>query len=182
VRPPRLLLALVAALVAASSLSACAGDRSAGPDHSGGVSAPRLARAVAAPATFPASDVLRSWDTARAAAFADGDVAALRSLYVEGSAAGTSDVALLRDYLRRGLRVEGMHMQLLAVEVLREERRLLRLRVTDRLAGAVAVGEGIRVVLPHDAASTRVVELRRSPGGRWRVATVRGSVPRRDGR
>jgi hypothetical protein len=106
----------------------------------------------------------------------------LRSLYVEGSEAGTSDVALLRAYLRRGLRVEEMRMQLLAVEVLREEHRLLRLRVTDRLAGAVAVGEGTRVDLPHDAASTRVVELRRSPGGRWRVGTVRGSAPRQDGR
>jgi hypothetical protein len=106
----------------------------------------------------------------------------LRSLYVDGSAAGTSDAALLRAYLRRGLRVEEMRMQLLAVEVLREERRLLRLRVTDRLAGAVAVGEGTRVPLPRDAASTRVVELRRAPGEPWRVATVRESALRRGGR
>jgi hypothetical protein len=181
VRPPRLLV-LVATLVAALSLCGCGGDGSAGPGPSDGGWEPRLARAAAPPATFPASDVLHAWDAARADAFADGDVAALRSLYVEGSDAGTSDVALLRAYLRRGLRVEEMRMQLLAVEVLREERRLLRLKVTDRLAGAVAVGEGTRVALPHDAASTRVVELRRSPGGRWRVATVRGSAPRQDGR
>jgi hypothetical protein len=140
------------------------------------------ARAPTPPAAFPASDVLRAWDAARADAFADGDVAVLRSLYVDGSAAGTSDAALLRAYLRRGLRVEEMRMQLLAVEVLREERRLLRLRVTDRLAGAVAVGEGTRVPLPRDAASTRVVELRRAPGEPWRVATVRESALRRGGR
>jgi hypothetical protein len=181
VRPPRL-LASVATLVAVLSLCGCADDGSADPEPSGGGSGPRLARAAAPPATFPASDVLRAWDAARADAFAEGDVAALRSLYVEGSGAGTSDVALLRAYLRRGLRVEEMRMQLLAVEVLREERGRLRLRVTDRLAGAFAVGEGTRVALPQDAASTRVVELRRAPGGGWRVAAVRASAQRQDGR
>jgi hypothetical protein len=138
--------------------------------------------ASARPAAFPASDVLREWDSARADAFAEGDVAALRSLYAGGSAAGRSDVALLRAYLRRGLRVEEMQMQLLAVEVLREESRLLRLRVTDRLVGAVAAGEGTRVPLPRDAASTRVVELRLGVDEQWRVSSVRESEPRPTGR
>jgi hypothetical protein len=168
---------LLALLVGAVLLGGCADRGSAG-----GVPGPALVRASAPPAAFPASDVLREWDSARADAFAEGDAVALESLYVEGSAAGTSDVALLRAYLRRGLRVEEMHMQLLAVEVLREESRLLRLRVTDRLAGAVAVGEGTRVPLPRDAASTRVVELRRAADDRWRVASVRESALRPGGR
>jgi hypothetical protein len=171
---PHRLLVLLASVVL---LGGCAGGAPAGrvPERT-------LTPASARPAAFPASDVLREWDSARAEAFAEGDAAALRSLYVEGSAAGTSDVALLRAYLRRGLRVEEMHMQLLAVEVLREESRLLRLRVTDRLAGAVAVGDGTRVPLPRDAASTRVVELRLGVDEQWRVSSVRESAPRPAGR
>jgi GAF domain-containing protein len=181
VRPPRLLTP-VATLATVLSLCGCAGDGTAGLVPSGGGSTPPLERASALPATLPASDVLRAWDAARADAFADGDVAALRSLYVEGSGAGTADIALLRAYLRRGLWVEEMRMQLLAVEVLREERRLLRLRVTDRLAGAVAAGEETSVDLPRDAASTRILELRRTAGGRWQVASVRESARQRGGR
>ena len=129
-----------------------------------------------AAARLPASDVLRGWDEARSRAFAEGDVAALRRLYVDGSDAGTSDARLLRAYLRRGLRVEGMRMQLLALEVLDRDPRRLRVLVTDRLTGAVAVGHATRLRLPQDQASTRVVELRRTVEGRpWRVASVRSA-------
>ncbi len=130
---------------------------------------------VAAPRDVPAAAVLRSWDAARSRAFANGDVAALRNLYVAGSPAGASDVRLLRAYLRRGLRVEGMRMQVLALEVLVDRARRQRVRVTDRLAGAVAVGPDGRRLLPRDRASTRVVELRRH-AGEWRVLSVRESA------
>lgn len=128
------------------------------------------------PARFPASDVLREWDRARSRAYADGDVGALRGLYAVGSEAGRSDVRLLRAYLRRGLVVTGMQVQLLAVEVLHESPTRLRLRVTDRLTGAAAVDrDGTAIRLPRDAVSTRVVELVRDGGrGPWRVARVRG--------
>lgn len=89
------------------------------------------------------------------------------------SVAGAADARTLRAYLRRGLRVEGMRMQLLRVEVLEDRPRRIRLRVTDRLAGAVAVGAGSRRSLPSDAASTRVVELVRGDAG-WQVAEVSG--------
>jgi hypothetical protein len=136
-------------------------------------------RASEVAADFPASDVLRRWDRARGRAFAEGDVNALRRLYVEGSTAGTADVRLLRGYLRRGLRVEGMRMQLLRVEVVHEDRGRLVLRVTDRLTGAIAVDRGARIPLPQDGASTRVVELRRPrPDLLWRVASVRESARR----
>jgi len=144
---------------------------------------PEVAAATTSPRTAPASAVLGAWDRARARAFAAGDVAALRSLYVDGSEAGTSDVRLLRDYLRRGLRVEGMRMQLLEVEVLDRSPDRLRARVTDRLAEAVVVGPGLRRRLPRDRASTRVVELRRGSGERWRVLEVSAwSGPRRGAR
>lgn len=118
---------------------------------------------------------------ARSRAFAKGDVRALRRLYAEGSAAGTSDVRLLRGYLRRGLRVEGMRMQVLALDVVREDPGRLLLRVTDRLTGAVAVDRGSRVRMPRDRASTHVIDLRRT-GGRWLVASVRESARRRAAR
>lgn len=147
---------------------------------------PLTQRSVPGAAWFPPADVLRSWDRARARAYAAGDLASLRALYVDGARAGTSDARLLRAYLSRGLRVHGMRMQLLGVEVLRREPGLLRLRVTDRLVGGVAVGPtgayARGAPLPRDTASTRVLELRRQlPGGRWRVAWVR-SGPRRAAR
>lgn len=117
-----------------------------------------------------ASRVLRAWDRERAAAYAEGSVARLRRLYVDG--AGRADARLLASYLRRGLRVEGMTVQVLGIEVLGHRPGSWSLRVTDRLSHAVAVGEGSRVVLPRDAASTREVRLVRV-AGEWRVAGVR---------
>lgn len=169
---PRSLVALKSALVAVALLSGCLVDD--GVEGRGDPGGPVMA---APAASFPASDVLRRWDRARGRAFAEGDVDALRSLYVQGSAAGTSDVRLLRAYLRRGLTVTGMRMQVLTLEVLHEEPTRLRLLVTDRLTGAVAVGPGTRVRLPEDQASTRVIELRRTASGAWRVAGV-SSAPR----
>lgn len=84
-----------------------------------------------------------------------------------------ADVAVLREYRRRGLRVEGMRMQVLSVEVLERMPRRWRLRLTDRLQGAVAVGNGLEVPLPRDRASVHVVTLEReSRAGRWKVAAV----------
>lgn len=88
-----------------------------------------------------------------------------------GSRAGTADVRTLSAYLARGLRVEGMRMQLLAVTVLEERPGRIRLQVTDRLTGAVAVDPQGRVRLPSDSASARVVVLVRSDAG-WQVAGV----------
>lgn len=116
--------------------------------------------------------VLRDWDRARAAAWEAGDRAALRDLYAPGSAAGRADVAMLRRWTSRGLRVEGMTMQVLSVELrLRTGRRLV-LVVTDRLVGAVAVGPGgRRTDLPRDGTSRRRLEFRRT-GGAWRLAAA----------
>ncbi len=127
---------------------------------------------MAAPARSEALEVLHGWDAARSRAWAAGDVAALRRLYVAGSAAGRADVRLLRRYLARGLVVRHLTMQVFAVRVLRHEPGRLRVMVTDRLAGGVAVSEGHRVPLPRDRATTRTITIRRA-GGVWRVETVR---------
>lgn len=120
------------------------------------------------------SAVLHDWDDQRAAAWAAGDPAALRSLYAHGSASGRADLAMLREWQRRGLRVEGMRMQVLEVDVRRAAAVRLDLVVTDRLVGAVAVGPGVRLPLPRDGFTTRRVVLVRERG-QWRVATVRAS-------
>ncbi|HSV38921.1 MAG TPA: hypothetical protein VLI04_09195 [Nocardioidaceae bacterium] len=134
---------------------------------------------VAAPATptskpteSSAALALRAWDEQRAAAYAAGSVGELRSLYVDGSAVGAADVRLLRQYVERGFVIEGMQMQVLALDVLRETQALLRVRVTDRLVGAAARGSVGVLPLPQDSPTTRVVTLR-AEGGSWRVASVR---------
>lgn len=117
--------------------------------------------------------VLRDWDRSRARAWAAGDVAGLRALYVPGSAAGKRDAAMLRAWLRRGLRVEGLAMQVLAVELRRRTDRRIVLVVTDRLAGAVGVRprSGERVALPRDGPSTRRLVFTRS-GDQWLLASA----------
>jgi hypothetical protein len=119
--------------------------------------------------------VLHDWDDRRAAAWSAGDVAGLRDLYVPGSAAGHADVAMLRAWRERGLRVEGMRMQLLDLDVRRASAARLDLVVTDRLTGAVAVGPGVRRPLPRDGLTSRRVVLVEREGA-WRVADVRAAA------
>lgn len=115
--------------------------------------------------------VLHAWDRDRAEAWAAGDAAALAQLYVDGSRAGERDVAMLRRWTERGLRVHGMRMQVLRVDVRRTSERRLVLVVTDRLTGAVAVREtdGARWDLPADRAETRRLVFRQTSDG-WQLA------------
>jgi hypothetical protein len=119
-----------------------------------------------------AAAVLSAWDDRRAEAWAAGDAGALADLYTVRSSTGRADGAMLRTWTRRGLRVEGMRMQLLDLDVRHWSHGRLSLVVTDRLAGGVAVGVGGgRVPLPRDEPSTRSVVLRRV-AGEWRVRSV----------
>jgi hypothetical protein len=120
-------------------------------------SLPRIGPSVTVTEAVASVAVLRDWDRARSAAWAHGDVAALRRIYLPGSGAGAQDAEMLGRWVRRGLRVRGMTMQVLSVELrVRTERRIV-LDVTDRLADAVAVpvGGGRSSALPRDALSTR---------------------------
>jgi hypothetical protein len=129
-------------------------------------------RATAAPRRRVAAlAVLGAWDVRRAAAWAAGDEAALAALYTDGSAAGRRDRAMLGRYGARGLRVRGMRMQVLGGKVRSRTAGRIGLVVTDRLAHAVAVRRGTRVVLPRDRATRRTIVLRRV-AGEWRVAQV----------
>ena len=90
-----------------------------------------------------------------------------RYTFTAGSVAGAADARLLRGYRARGLRVVGMRTQVLALRVVGSGPDRLRVRVSDRLAGAVAVRGTWRQSLPRDAVSSRVVALERASKGRW---------------
>lgn len=173
---PRLLLAVILplALGCAVVVVAQAGTSDGRTDRAAAPPAARAPAAAgpAAPLRTVAQTILRSWDERRAEAWARGDGAALARLYVRGSAAGRRDLAMLRRWSARGLVVEGLRVQLLAVEVWSWTPGRLALEVTDRLAGGTAVGRDTRVALPVDAATTRVLVLRRV-AGEWRVSRVR---------
>lgn len=163
----------VAAVVAVAVLGDPAShERRTTPAAPDAVIAPR-ARSVPVAQAVGSLAVLRDWDRSRAAAWASGDVAALRALYVRGSAAGSRDVAMLRAWRGRGLRVERISMQVLAVELRARSGRRIVLVVTDRLAAGVAVAAGGRASreLPQDTATSRRLEFRRV-GGRWLLASA----------
>lgn len=128
--------------------------------------------------------VLREWDARREAAWAAGDTTALAELYTAGSAAGAADLRMLRAWRARGLRVTGLRPRVLALEVVHRGPGRLVLGITERWGRAVAVGPGVRRVLPAEPATSRRVELRRGGGGGgggghlagWRVVEVRRSA------
>lgn len=96
----------------------------------------------------------------------------LSDLYTRGSRAGLHDRAMLAAYLDRGLRVAGLRTQVLVVSLRSWGPGRFTVEVTDRVVGGQAVGGGVRVPLPRDRPSTRVISLRRVAGA-WRVTEVR---------
>lgn len=115
-----------------------------------------------------AREVLAGWDAERSAAWADGDVRRLASLYTDGSVAGERDVAMLRRWVDRGRVVTGLRMQVLSLrEVSRTADRWV-LAVVDRVVGAESDG----VPLPTDEPSAHTLVLRQV-AGEWLVSAVR---------
>lgn len=164
----------VVALVMTGLLRSAPGEDHSSPASVGTTAPPPvLAPTTTVTEAVASLSVLRDWDRARAGAWARGDVAGLRRIYLPGSAAGTRDVAMLRRWSGRGLRVRRMTMQVLSVQLrLRSPRRIV-LDVTDRLAGAVAVpvqGGGSRM-LPSDGLTTRRLAFRLTEG-RWVLAAA----------
>ncbi|MFD1248985.1 hypothetical protein ACFQ3F_14385 [Nocardioides ginsengisoli] len=157
-------------LVAAGVLTAREQSAVIAPPAAGPAVGPAVGPVVVGPVMGPVIEpvtVLRAWDRARSAAWAAGDVAALGRLYVRRSRAGERDRAMLRAWLRRGLRVRGMVMQVLAVELRARTERRMVLVVTDRLAaGSVPGAEA----LPRDGPTTRRLVFRWA--GRWRLASA----------
>ena len=161
-----LLLCGVVAVVGGSLWEARSTDRARGPGPA--------AAAVSAVRRLPERAVLARWDRARSAAWARGSPGQLRRLYLPGSSAGERDLQLLRRYADRGLRVEGLRVQVLAWSVVARRPDSLVLRVTDRVVGGVAVASdgSTRARLPADRPTERRLTLVRREG-RWLMSRVR---------
>jgi hypothetical protein len=175
VPPLRALLAVaVVVVVVAVGLVVTGLARSApGEKGSGPPPSPRIGHTVSVTEAVASLAVLRDWDRARSAAWASGDVAALRRIYLRGSSAGRRDVAMLSRWVERGLRVRRLTMQVLSVDLRSRTQHRIVLDVTDRLAGAVAVpiGGGRRVPLPRDGLTTRRLDFRLTSAG-WLLAAA----------
>lgn len=170
---PRVLLAVLVLTLVVTGAATAASLLRAPP-------APRLAASTPEPDLAAADPdpltVLHGWDARRAAAWAAGDPGALGALYVPGAPAGRRDVAMLRAWGRRDVRVVDLRMQVLSARALvRSEHRLVLL-VTDRVAGGTAVSGSRRTALPRDRATTRRIAWR-EVAGVWRVASVRPARP-----
>ncbi|MCM0619537.1 hypothetical protein [Nocardioides bruguierae] len=183
--PPRslplpLLVGLGALVVAVTTVALAVGVRLLGV----GATTPSPVVAPSA-TTTPVADtsedrralaLLRGWDRRRAVAWAAADPVTLERLYTRGSPTGSQDVAMLRAWQDRGLRVAGLSTQVLSVSALRVSPRLVRLRVTDRVAAGsverIDTGEATGQSLPTSRPSTSVVTLVRG-AGEWRVRGVR---------
>ena len=122
--------------------------------------------------------MLRAWDHRRSRAWAVGDAAVLTNLYTRASRTGHHDRAMLVAYAARGLRVTGLRTQVLDASLRSWAPGRVTLEVTDRVVGAHAVGRGVRIALPRDRPSTRVISLRRV-SGEWRVQEVTDAGHRR---
>jgi hypothetical protein len=124
--------------------------------------------------------VLRRWDARRASAYRLGDVDRLTRLYVPGSGAGLADARTLLAYLDRGLVVREMHRQVYRARVLSLSGSLLRVRVADRLVGAVVSPQRrpeANRPLPSGELARRTVTLVRGSAG-WQVRSVTAARPR----
>jgi hypothetical protein len=112
--------------------------------------------------------VLRTWDRARAAAWAAGDPRALARLYLPGSRAGARDVQDLRRWVGRGLRVSGLRQQVSSLRVVHRTGARVVVVVTERTVDGIAEGRGRRTAIPTSAWAAHRVTLRRYDGT-WRV-------------
>jgi hypothetical protein len=82
------------------------------------------------------------------------------------------DLATLRAYAERGVRLTGVRLRTLDARLLGRFGRYVRLRVVDRLERPTAHGADGTVRLPRDRATSRVIVLRDVADG-WRIAAVR---------
>ncbi|WP_183100916.1 hypothetical protein [Nocardioides pelophilus] len=175
--PLRMTLAVAAVIVGCVVVLVVVGvlRSTSGADRSGPApeAEARLAPSVTLTDAVASLSVLRDWDRARSAAWARGDTAALRRIYLVGSRVGAQDVAMLQRWVDRGLRVRRIAMQVLAVELRVRTARRIVLDVTDRLADAVAVplGGGGGTALPRDGLTTRRLVFRLTGAG-WVLAAA----------
>lgn len=150
------------ALTSWSSRGASPGTATARPGHTGD------GRALT---------VLRAWDSRRSQAFAADDEHRLRRLYAAGSPLAEQDLAVLRDYRQRGVRLLQAEQQVVSVEVHDASPREVTMTVVERLAasrvGLADDANGTTTAperaLPASAFTRRVLRFEHARGG-WRLS------------
>lgn len=120
------------------------------------------------------ANVLDELDRRRAAAFATGDSAALRSVYRPGSAPLTRDLQRLRALSIAGARAEDLRLELVSVRRLREGPHGVVLHVVDRLRPHTLVSTDGTVLArrPGRGEVAWLVRLHRAGAQGWRIAGV----------
>ncbi|MGH3424122.1 MAG: hypothetical protein ACRDO8_05300 [Nocardioidaceae bacterium] len=118
----------------------------------------------------PWAQTLDDLDARRNHAFVTGDAGDLRTVYAPGTSILAADQRMLHGFGERDLEVDRVSVRLLRVEVLRERKAMVRLRVVDRLRPVrVRAPGGEWRLLPRDRPTERTIVLRRTAGG-WRIA------------
>jgi hypothetical protein len=116
---------------------------------------------------------LERLDRLRAKAWTTGTPRGLRRVYAPDSAVLRADRRMLRTYISRGLRTDGVRLEFAMVRVVDRRPREVELAVVDRL-GPVRVHTDIggAASLPADQPTAHTIVLRRV-GGQWLIAAVR---------
>ncbi|MET9275012.1 hypothetical protein [Kribbella sp. NPDC003557] len=135
--------------------------------------------------------MLEALDAQRAEAFWTLDLEALDRVYVPGSQPWLSDRALLSEYLKRNVRVEGLQITIDSIAITRRTSTTVTLKAIDHLAaGQVIDGNGTKTPLPRGVPTTRLITLipsprrpaqqspvpsrssDRQPSSGWRIGTI----------
>ena len=167
-RPRRRLAIAVAAGVAVIAVVGLAGAHGGTPTRTSTRVVPPL---VVAPPGW--DQVVHELDQARARAFAAGDAALLREVYLSSSPQLAVDAARVAALARLRRTAVGVEHEVTAVQPLSQGATAVQLRVVERLA-AFDVLDALGRVVEHYAAGpvrTRVLLLDRAGGG-WRVRSV----------
>jgi hypothetical protein len=166
---------VVAVLLAVASAALLGGALAAEPGAERAVDPAAAAPAAAASAAEPMTDwvgLLARLDTDRSRAFSAGSVAGLRAVYSDESAPLRADTLLLQHYTDRGLRVDGLRMEVRDLRLMEYDSVEAVLRVRDRIGSGRVVGaRGREFALPPDAWTTHRITLRLTPAG-WRISAI----------
>ncbi|MDQ3484104.1 MAG: hypothetical protein M3445_01610 [Actinomycetota bacterium] len=115
--------------------------------------------------------VLARLDAIRERAWRSGSAGLLTQVYAAGSPELELDQANLRAYLDRGLRVDGVSLDVRRLTVVDRHRHRVRLRIVDQLGPLEATtSDGRARSLPRDRPTCHLIDLRHD--GNWRVARI----------
>jgi hypothetical protein len=116
---------------------------------------------------------LERLDRLRAKAWTTGSLTGLQRVYAPSSAVLRADRHMLRTYLSRGLRTDGVRLEFADVRVVGQRPGEVELAVVDRLGPVrVHTDVGGAASLPADQPTAHTIVLRRV-GGQWLIASVR---------